>query len=140
MLQLEHRQMFAVNGLIDDFVLYGKPSDYVEFAKTVESAIRGGTIATLHTASRIRIEIGSDSGVRQLMTSLQNRDNDYLSMSDWEQRDILRVWGNPTVLEQLRLFLLDLSSRGKGYSYLAEFSEEYSCHHSSPEWRLHVLY
>lgn len=140
MLQLEHRQMFAVNGLIDDFVLYGKPSDYVELARTVESAIRGCNTAILQTASRIRIEIEGDHENMHLMTSLQNRDNDYPSMNDWEQRDILRVWGSPTVLEQLRLFLLDLAGRGRGYSYLAEFSKEYSCHHSSPEWRLHVLY
>ena len=140
MLKLEYRKLFAVNGLIDDFVLYGKPSDYVEFSRTIEAAIRGKTIATLYTASHIRIEIDSDSETGTLMTSLQNQDNRYPSVSDWEQRDILRVWGSPAVLEQLRLFLLDLAGRGKGYSYLAEFSEEYSCRQSSPEWRLHVLY
>jgi hypothetical protein len=140
MLHVEYRQMFAINGLIDDFVLYGKPSDYIEFARTVESAIHHGPIATLDTASRFQIEVDSDSDSKELMTSLQNRDNKCFSMNDWEQRDILRVWGSPTILEQLRLFLVDLSGRGEGYSYLAEYSEKHAYHRASPEWRLHVLY
>ena len=132
--------MFAINGLIDDFVLYGKPSDYVELARTVESAVRGGTAAILPTSSRFKIEIMSDSEEEELMTSLQNQQNEYLTTDDWEQRVILRIWGSPTILEQLKLFLIDLSGRGKGYSYLAEYSEEHPYHRSSPEWRLHVLY
>ena len=140
MLHVEHRTMFSMIGLIDDFVLHGKPSDYIEFARSIDSAIRDGQTTTLYTASPFRIEIDSDPAVKQLMTSLQNQSNEYLSMEDWERRDILRLWGNPTILEQLSLFMVDLAGRGKGYSYLAEYSEEHPYHPSSPEWRLHVLY
>ena len=140
MLHVEHRQMFAINGLIDDFVLYGKPSDYVEFARAVESASHGEPTTILHTATSLRIEINNEPEIKQLMTSLQNQANEYLSTDDWAKRDILRVWGSQAILKQLHTFLIDLSGRGEGYSYLAEFSEEDLIHHSSPEWRLHVLY
>ena len=140
MLHVEHRQMFAINGLIDDFVIYGKPSDYVEFARAVESAAHGQPTAILRTATSFRIEINNEPDTKRLMTSLQNEENEYLSMDDWARREILRIWANQAILEQLHTFLIDLSGRGKGYSYLAEFSEEDLIHHSSPEWRLHVLY
>ena len=129
-----------MNGLIDDFVLFGKPSDYVDLAKTVESAVRMESIATLATTSGFRIDIVSDPEYDRLTTSLQNQENEYFSMAEWEQRDILRIWGSPTILEKLYLFLIDLSSRGHGYSYLAEYSEDHGYDNSSPVWRLHVLY
>lgn len=139
MLHVELRQCFAINGLLDDVVVHGTPADYIAWARTVESAIHGQSIATLDTASHLRIEIDGSTENETLMTSLQNEDNVYLSMQDWERRDILRMWACPAVLEHVRLFLVDLSGRGEGYSYLSEFSDAYACHHASPEWRLHVL-
>ena len=139
MLHVEHRKMFSINGLIDDFVIFGKPSDYIEFARAVDASIRSGEVSILHTATPLRIEINSESELKELMTSLQNQSNQYLSMDDWERRDILRLWGSPTLLEQLRLFLVDLAGRGEGYSYLSEYSETHSYDHLCPVWRLHVL-
>jgi hypothetical protein len=130
--------MFRINGLIDDFVLSGDPSDYLEFASAVESAFQRSEPVTLQTASNFRIEIAHDTGKSELLTSLQNQDDHYPSMKDWEDRSMLRIWGNVTVLRQLNLFLKGIPERGEGYSYLSEYSEEHLYHPLSPEWRLHV--
>ncbi|WP_170113303.1 hypothetical protein [Ahniella affigens] len=130
--------MFQSNGLIDDFVVYGAPSDYLEFARAVQTAILGEGVVTLRTSSGFVIEIAVVTFRDALFTSLQNQDDEYLSTDDWDKRDILRIQGSTTVLEQLHLFLKDLSGRGVGYSYLAEYSDELSYCDSSPEWRLHV--
>jgi hypothetical protein len=138
MLRVEYRKMQRINGLIDDFVLHGEPDDYLEFASAVQSAVKDKVIVRLKTASRFSIEINSDYTWDELFTSLQNKNNEYNSVNEWEQRDILRIWASPAVLEVLRLFLVDLSGRGDGYSYLSEYSERYPYHPHSPEWRLNV--
>ncbi|MEQ1767689.1 MAG: hypothetical protein ABL859_09710, partial [Methylotenera sp.] len=138
MLRIEHRQLFRPNGLIDDFVLYGKRIDYVAFARKVEAVIDGGGTETLCTESGIHVEILSVAGRNELCTSLQNQGDVYPSMDDWQKRNILRVSGSAVVLERLRHFLVDLSGRGEGYSYISEYSEESPYSIDSPEWRLHV--
>jgi hypothetical protein len=139
MLSLEYRQMFRTNGLIDDFVLHGKAVDYVVFAEKVAAAIGSGKAETLRTASTITIEISCDGDEgRELFTAFQNSEHFYRSIDDWNQRDILRLSGSAAVLESLRLFLLDLSTRDEGYSYLAEYSDSHTYCTDSPEWRLHL--
>ena len=138
MLRIEYRKLHRPNGLIDDFVIYGVPIDYLALAARLEAAVRSKKAETLHTASLIHIEILSDSEQSELFTSLQNQDDFYSSMDDWEQRNILRIFGNRSVLGALRLFLIDLSGRGDGYSYISEFSEDFGYSTSSPQWRLHV--
>lgn len=138
MIELEHRKMFRSNGLLDDFVLYGSPSDYVALASSVRTAIDSGKPQIVRTSSPIGIRIEVEEGLQALFTSLQNRDNFYASMDDWERRDILRVAGGTEVLEALDGFLQDLSTRGEGYSYLSEYSEQFAYDTDSPRWRLHV--
>lgn len=138
MLRIEHRKMFRPNGLIDDFVLYGMPNDYLAFAAMVGAAIRGGRAETLRTESGIHIEILSVGEQHELRTSLQNEDDFYPSLEAWQQRNILRVSGSAAVLERLRHFLVEVSGRGEGYSYISEYSDESPYFTDSPEWRLHV--
>ena len=138
MLRVEHRQMMRINGLIDDFALYGEATDYLDFAATVESAIQSKEPQTLQTASRFHIEIACDTKSDELYTSLQNHDAEYSSLDDWEQRNTLRIWGNAPVLEHLHVFLRSFPERGQGYSYISEYSEEHPYHLLSPQWRLHV--
>ena len=138
MLRIDHRQLFRPNGLIDDFVLYGEQADYVALAARVEAAIFGGVAETSATESGICLEILSVASQHELCTSLQNKEDFYASMDDWQQRSILRVSGSPAVLERLRHFLVDLSGRGEGYSYISEYSQESPYSMTSPEWRLHV--
>ncbi len=137
-LRVEFRQMFRSNGLIDDFVVYGSPADYETLSEHVQAAISSSGPIVLSTDSAIRIEISKNDQMEQLFTSLQNEDNEYFSMQDWDARSILRVVGPAAVLQQFAEFLADVSGRGEGYSYISEFSasNQYSC--SSPEWRLHV--
>jgi len=138
MLRLEHRQMYRSNGLIDDFVLYGEPSDYLSFAKKIGAALHSREAETLSTESPIQIEISINEESQVLWTALENEGNFYPSIDAWNTRDILRVAGNPAVLEELRGFLVDLSGRARGYSYISEFSQDSSYSVDSPEWRLHV--
>lgn len=138
MIELEYRKMFRPYGLLDDFVLYGSPSDYVALASSVRMAIDSGKPQIVRTSSPIAIRIEVEEGLRELFTSLQNLDNFYASMDDWERRDILRVAGGTGVLEALDGFLQDLSMRGEGYSYLSEYSEQFAYAADSPRWRLHV--
>ncbi|RYG96823.1 MAG: hypothetical protein EON58_11175 [Alphaproteobacteria bacterium] len=138
MLRIEYRKLHRPNGLIDDFVIYGLPIDYLAFAAILEAAINSQKAETVRTASLIQIEILSDSEQTELFTSLQNRDDFYSSMADWEQRNILRIFGDRAVLEAFRLFLIDLSVRGDGYSYISEFSKEFGYSTSSPQWRFHI--
>ena len=138
MLHIEHRQMRRSNGLIDDFVLYGTPSDYLFFAVQVEEALRTSSPVSLATASLIRIEILKANDENSLFTSLQNEDDFYPSMDAWAGRMILRLRGTGAVLESLRRFLLDFSGRGDGYSYISEYSNELAYCAESPQWRLHV--
>ena len=137
-LKIELRQMFRANGLIDDVVVYGSPEDYVQFSGKVKEAIYLPAAVVLKTASPTCIEISKGNESEDLFTSLQNESDEYFSMEDWNARNILRVVGSEEVLSKLSDFLVDLSGRGKGYSYLSEFSD--SCRYSglSPEWRLHV--
>jgi hypothetical protein len=138
MIDLEYRQMQRPNGLIDDFVLHGRPSDYKAFASVVQLAIGSGRPETLPTASRIRIEITNVPNQLELFTSLQNEEDFYATRDDWAERDILRVLGSTQVLERLCDFLVDLSGRGEGYSYISEYSDDLAYASCSPEWRLHV--
>ena len=137
MLKIEHRQLHRPNGLIDDFVLYGEPVDYATFAAKVDAAIESRIAETLKTESRIQIEVLAVDEQSELFTSLQNKDDCYLSMEDWQQRDILRVLGSTAVLEKLRQFLIDLSGRGQGYSYISDYSADCPYSACSPQWRLH---
>jgi hypothetical protein len=137
-LRLEHRQLFRSNGLIDDFVLHGDAGDYLHFAARVEAALGSGVPVTVETASSIQIEILEAADAPELFTSLQNQEDFYGSLADWSARDILRVRGRSDVLEALRVFLVDLSRRGRGYSYISEYSVDLGYSTSSPEWRMHV--
>jgi hypothetical protein len=138
MIEVEHRKMFRPNGLLDDFVLYGSPSDYIALASSVRSAIASGKPEIVQTSSHIILRIEVEEDLQELFTLLQNRDNFYASMDDWERRDILTVTGGYEVLQALDGFLQDLSTRGEGYSYLSEYSEQFAYAADSPRWRLHV--
>jgi len=139
MLKIEARQMFRSNGLIDDFAVYGAPDDYLQFAKIIKTSILSEKSATLGTNSTINLEIVlSDNESQELFTSLQNESDEYFSMKEWQERKILRIVGSEKILNELHLFLVSLSSRGEGYSYISEYSENYKYSNNSPEWRLHV--
>lgn len=138
MLTIEARAMFRSNGLIDDFVVYGTPEDYLHLAKQIALGVCTKEPVIIQTDSPISIEVRLDETQKELFTSLQNQDNEYLSMADWKARNILRVMGNHNTLENLRVFLVDLSTRGEGYSYLSEYSDHNHYLPASPEWRLHV--
>jgi hypothetical protein len=130
--------MHRSNGLIDDFVVYGSPSDYVSFAEHVQAAFASSEPLTLKTASPIQIEISKATETGELFTSLQNESDFYATADEWAKRDILRVRGSLPVLESLRAFLIDLSGRGDGYSYISEYSANFAYSDQSPQWRLHV--
>lgn len=130
--------MFRSNGLIDDVVTYGTPTDYVQFSEKVRAAAGSPDAVMLNTDSPILIEISKNNESEELFTSLQNESNDYFSMKDWNARNILRVVGSETILRELSAFLSDLSVRGKGYSYISEFSVSSTYSRYSPEWRLQV--
>ena len=117
MLKIEAREMFRPNGLIDDFVVYGKPENYIQLSKQVEAVISSKSPMMVSTDSEISIEISNDENRTELFTSLQNKENDYFSMDVWKARNILRVMGNANILESLHIFLIDLSQRGEGHSY-----------------------
>jgi hypothetical protein len=130
--------MFRTNGLIDDLVLYAKPEEYHQFADFVGKAISSNNPTLMLSESKISIEIIRDEEKEELFTSLQNKTNDYFSMDDWNNRDILRIYGSNRVLSCLQVFLNDLAGREEGYSYISEYSEANGYSISSPEWRLHV--
>ena len=138
MLKIEAREMFRPNGLIDDFLVYGKPEDYIHLSKQVVSVISSKNPIMVSTDSEISIEISIDENRTELFTSLQNKEHDYFSMGMWKARNILRFMGNENILESLHMFLINLSQRGEAYSYISEYStiEKYS--KQSPEWRLHL--
>lgn len=146
MFDIEFRQIFRTNGLIDDFVVTGKPQDYLNLAEKVNSVITSGSTATITTRSHICIEVSIDSGEEEpdldtepeLFTSLQSEGDDYFTIEEWGKCNILRVIGNKTILNEFRLFLIKLSGLGEGYSYLSEYSEKYQYSEFSPEWRLNV--
>ena len=138
MIDLEHRQMYRSSGLIDDFVLHGRSADYRSFALQVQAAVRSGKPEQVPTSSPIGIEIACDPSQADLFTSLQNQDGLYPDMKEWAQRSILKLRGSTEVLEALCAFLIDLSGRGQGYSYISEYSEQFGYAEDSPEWRLHV--
>lgn len=138
MLNIAHRTLYRSNGLIDDFVVSGKPQDYVSFAHAVNSATSSPTPVIVETDSFIRIAISVEGEFDELFTSFQNEDNQYYSHKDWEERDVLRVMGAELVLQKLYEFLKDLSGRGQGYSYLSEYSKTHHYSPDSPQWRLHV--
>jgi len=121
-----------------NFVVYGKPEDYIQLSKQVESVMFSESPIIVKTDSRISIEISIDKNEKKLFTSLQNQDNEYFSMDAWKARNILRVIGSKSELEKLHLFLIDLSGRGEGYSYISEYSEPNNYSEASPELRLHV--
>lgn len=138
MLDIEHRQLYRSNGLIDDFVVFGTPADYVAFAQLVERAIASNGKAASLTAEGIQLLVVAAAGQHELFTSLQNEEDFYPSLVDWNRRNILRVSGSDAVLERLRRFLMDVSTRGDGYSYISEYSSEFSYCVNSPQWRLQV--
>jgi hypothetical protein len=137
-LKIELRQMFRPNGLIDDVVIYGTPEDYELFSERVSSALSSPDAVVLNSDSPMCIEISMNKESEDLFTSLQNENNEYFSMKDWNARSILRVVGSEAVLRELSEFLSDLSGKGKGYSYISEFSASSKYSGLSPEWRLHV--
>lgn len=137
-MKIEARQMFRSNGLIDDLVLYASPEDYRQFADFIVEAISYKHPILMLSESEISIEIVCDESKDELFTSLQNRENDYFSMDDWNKRDILRIYGSSRVLLALQAFLIELSGLGKGYSYISEYSESETYSSNSPDWRLHV--
>lgn len=130
--------MYRSNGLVDDFAVYGTPEDYVNFSASVKTAILSSSPVALDTSSSISIVISKNDEFDELFTSLQNKDNQYFSHKDWEGRSILRVIGSEPVLKNLHEFLQDISGRGKGYSYISEYSEPGSYSIYSPQWRLYV--
>jgi hypothetical protein len=136
--KIEARQMFRSNGLIDDLVLYAKPEEYRQFADFIGKAISSENPTLMLSESDISIEIIRDEAEEELFTSLQNKTNDYFSMDDWNNRDILRIYGSNRVLSSLQEFLNDLAGRGEGYSYISDYSENENYSSNSPEWRLHV--
>ncbi|WP_223789881.1 hypothetical protein [Marinicella meishanensis] len=139
-LRIEHRKMYRSNGLIDDFVVYGAPEEYLLFAYLVDKAIAATQPIMMLTESNITVEINCADFIKdQLFTTLENEQGEYLTHADWEARDRLRIYGNPTILRALQQFLIDLSGRGKGYSYLCEYSTTHPYAADSPEWRLHVV-
>jgi len=137
-LKIEVRQMFRSNGLIDDLVVSGLSEDYLQFSEVVKSVSNSRESRTISTGSSITIEVIWIEEPSELFTSLQNKDDDYFSMKDWNERNILRVIGNTSTLDELGEFLTDLPSRGEGYSYISEYSENYGYSLFSPEWQLHV--
>lgn len=138
MLKIEARQMFRSNGLIDDFAVYGAPEDYLRFNETIKAAVSGDKAVMLDTDTPLSIEVTLDNEAHELFTSLQNENNEYLSMEEWNERNILKVAGSEEVLIELCTFLVSLSKRGNGYSYISEYSEKHKYSQYSPEWRLHV--
>ncbi|UTW44277.1 hypothetical protein KFE80_07650 [bacterium SCSIO 12696] len=137
-MRIEARQIFRSNGLIDDLVLYAKPEDYLQFAGFIGKAISSKKPVLMLSESKISIEVILDELEEELFTSLQNRANEYLSMDDWNNRDILRVYGSSRSLAGLQAFLVDIAGRGEGYSYMSEYSKSDDYSKRSPEWRLHV--
>jgi hypothetical protein len=137
-LSIELRQIFRPNGLIDDVVVYGAPVDYLQFSESVKRAIATCDPVVLETDSPISIEIKREKDAGHLFTSFQNEANEYFSLRDWNDRNILRVVGSEAVLSELSGFLSDLAGRGRGYSYISEYSESNAYSGNSPEWRLHV--
>ncbi|WP_406610820.1 hypothetical protein [Agarivorans sp. JK6] len=135
-MEIEARQMFRSNGLIDDLVVYATRAEYLLLAESVGNAVKCQSRVSLPCASGISIEIYCDDTADELFTSLQNRANEYSSMEEWNSRDILRVYGSDIVLSSLQAFFIELAERGEGYSYISEFSPEYRYSRYSPEWRL----
>jgi hypothetical protein len=137
-MRIEARQMFCSNGLIDDLVLYAKPEEYHQFAEFIGKAVSSKNPTLMLSESDISIEIIPDEEEKELFTSLQNKPNDYFSLDDWNNRDILRIYGSDRILSSLQEFLYDLAGRGEGYSYISEYSGSENYSNNSPEWRLHV--
>lgn len=137
-MKIEARKIFGSNGLIDDLVVTGSSGEYLKFSKTIGAAINSNTPELISLDSDISIEIIRDDEELELFTSLQNETNEYYSMADWNDRNVLRVFGNEKVLTLLQSFLNDLAGRGEGYSYISEYSENLEYSRNSPEWRLHV--
>ena len=137
-MKIEARKIFGSNGLIDDLVVSGNSEEYLEFSKIIGETISSNTPESMRLDSDISIEIIRDDEEEELFTSLQNKTNEYYSMNDWNNRDVLRIFGSDNVLSLLQSFLSDLSGRGEGYSYISEYSEKLEYSRDSPEWRLHV--
>jgi hypothetical protein len=138
MLEIQARQIFRSNGLIDDFVLIGQSSDYLEFSNKIKEVASSGEKHKLETNSELIIEIVLSQDQDILFTSFQNRENEYFSINDWNSRQFLRIFGNVEILEELAIYLFEVSNRGVGYSYISEFSEQFSYSSDSPEWRLQI--
>ena len=103
--------MFRSNGLIDDLVLYAKPEEYRQLSDFVGKAISTEEPTLMLSESDISIEIILDETEEELFTPLQNKTNDYFSMDDWNNRDILRIYGSGSILARLQAFLNDLAGR-----------------------------
>ncbi len=137
-MRIEARQLFRSNGLIDDLVLYARPEEYLKFAEGVGKAINSKKPELIFSESNILVEIICRNAEEELSTSLQNKENNYVSMDDWNTRNILRIFGSTNSLIALQAFLIDLAGRGIGYSYISEYSDDCKYSSNSPEWRLHV--
>ncbi|GEM_PF-3302572 len=138
MFQVQYRQMFRSNGLLDDFVLRGNLEDYEEFANAIKLALDSGQPTTFETNSTYQISITESEDHPELFTSLQNEENMYSSMNEWQSRSILRVQGSSAVLGELIEFLISIGSNSSAYVYLSEYSERLHYSKHSPEWRLEV--
>ncbi|MGR6874055.1 hypothetical protein ACU6U9_17490 [Pseudomonas sp. HK3] len=136
-MRVEARKTFASNGLIDDLVIYGESKDYLQLAELIGNAISSKSPTSLLSKSGITIEIILDYE-DELFTSLQNKTNEYYSMNDWNNRNVLRIYGCEKILSALQSFLSDVAKRGDGYSYISEYSKNLGYSRNSPEWRLHV--
>lgn len=137
-MKIEVRTMFRSNGLIDDLVIHAKPNEYLLLADLVEKAIASKKPIRMKPESEVSIEVTAEKTEEELFTSLQNEQNEYYSMEQWNNRNILRVFGNDLVLAEFQAFLKDLATRAEGYSYINEYSESHSYSSFSPECRLHV--
>lgn len=137
-MRIEARQLFRSNGLIDDFVLYATPEEYLKFAERVGNVVNSKKTEHILSESNVLVEIIYRDAEQELSTSLQNKANSYVSMDDWNTRNILRIFGNTNSLIALQAFLSGLAGRGKGYSYISEYSDDCKYSSNSPEWRLHV--
>lgn len=139
MLRIEARQLFSSNGLIDDLIVVGLPQDYVKFSEVVNVALSSEKFERIKVKDSFIIEVEVNQvHESEIFTSLQNETNEYYSLKDWENRRILRVKGGREALIELSEFLVDLSQKGTGYSYISEYSTEYGYSIYSPEWRLMV--
>lgn len=137
-MRIEVRQLPPSNVWADDIIVYGTPVDYQSFAEFVDKCLETNSPTLMLTESDVLVEIVLDESQDELLSSYQVNQSDDASMEHVNHEIVLRVCGNRTILSVLKEFLVDLSGRGDGYSYLCEYSEKYDCAEESKDWRMHV--